>query len=117
MLYVIRGSKLALVDTGIATNPIYDVRPGLKSLGLEMSDINYVLNTHGHHDHLGGNGAFKEHAPDAQIHLHEADKPFAESQDYHRTFMTEFLRQFGREDLIPERQAVFTKTVYLDYSS
>src|SRR5712691_3862168 len=111
MLYVIRGEKLALVDTGIATNPIDDVRPGLRSLGLEMSDINYILNTHGHHDHLGGNGAFKEHAPDAQIHLHGADRPFAESQDYHRTFMTEFLRQFGREDLMPERQAVFAQTV------
>lgn len=111
MLYVLRGSKLALVDTGIATNPIDDVRPGLKSLGLDLSDIDYVLNTHGHHDHLGGNGTLRDHAPNARIHLHGADKPFSESLDFHRTFMTEFLRQFGHEELMPERQAVFAKTV------
>ena len=27
MLYVLRGSKLGLVDTGVATTPIDDVRP------------------------------------------------------------------------------------------
>jgi glyoxylase-like metal-dependent hydrolase (beta-lactamase superfamily II) len=111
MLYVVRGSKLALVDTGVASSPGEDLGPALKGLGLNMDDVNAILNTHGHHDHLGGNGNFKQEAPKAEVHLHSADKPFAESHEYHRTFMTEFLNHFGRSDLIAERQAVFAKTL------
>src|SRR6478672_5283594 len=88
MLYLLRGSKTALVDTGVTTSPIDDVRPALKGLGLDLGDVDYILNTHGHLDHLGGNATYKEHAPDSQIHLHADDKPFSESHDYHRTFMT-----------------------------
>ena len=111
MLYILRGSKLALVDTGVASSPAEDLGPALKGLGLNMADVNAILNTHGHHDHLGGNGNFKEQAPAAEVHLHSADKPFAESHEYHRTFMTEYFKHFGREDLIAERQAVFAKTL------
>jgi glyoxylase-like metal-dependent hydrolase (beta-lactamase superfamily II) len=111
MLYLLRGSKLALVDTGVATSPLEDIRPALKGLGLDLTDVDYVLNTHGHHDHLGGNANLKREAPEAQIHLHRDDKPFAESHEYHRTFMTEFLDYFGRADQVPVRQAIFVKTL------
>jgi hydroxyacylglutathione hydrolase len=111
MLYLLRGSKLALVDTGVATSPIEDVRPGLQSLGLNLGDIDLILNTHGHLDHLGGNYNLKREAPNAQIHLHADDKPFAESHDYHRTFMTEFYHQLGRSDQAPAREAVVLKMI------
>jgi hydroxyacylglutathione hydrolase len=111
MLYVLRGSKLGLVDTGVATTPIDDVRPALKDMGLDLRDVDYILNTHGHLDHLGGNFNFKEHAPDAQIHLHADDKPFADSHEHHRTFMTEFLHQLGRSDQAPAREAVVLKMI------
>jgi glyoxylase-like metal-dependent hydrolase (beta-lactamase superfamily II) len=111
MLYVIRGSKLALVDTGVAASPSEDLRPGLKSIGLELSDIGAILNTHGHHDHAGGNWDFKQEAPNAEIHMHGDDRGFADSHEYHRTFMTNFLHQFGRSDLVPARQAVFARTL------
>ena len=111
MLYLLRGSKLALVDTGVATSPIEDVRPGLAEVGLDLADVDYILNTHGHLDHLGGNASFKREAPDASIHLHADDQPFAESHDYHRTFMTEFYHQFGRSDLAPAREAFVLKMI------
>ena len=111
MLYVVRGSKLALVDTGVATSPREDVRPALKGLGLDLADIGAILNTHGHHDHAGGNFDLKQEAPKAEIHMHEADRGFAESHEYHRTFMTSFLEPLGKADQIPTRQAVFAKTL------
>jgi len=61
------GDKNVLVDTGIGTHPdskfknIYslDLHPGLvdtlKDVGLEREDIDYVINTHLHFDHCGGN--------------------------------------------------------------
>lgn len=111
LLYLLRGSKTALVDTGVATSPLDDVRPALASIGLDLRDVDFILNTHGHHDHLGGNASFKREAPQAQIHLHAADRPFAESPEYHFTFMTAFLTQFGLHDLVPLRQAALAKTV------
>lgn len=59
--------KNVLVETGIGThldrkfNDMYsvDLQPGLveelKDLGLEREDIDYVINTHLHFDHCGGN--------------------------------------------------------------
>ena len=111
MLYLIRGSKLALVDTGVATSPTEDVRPALDGLGLKLDDVGAILNTHGHHDHLGGNYDFKQAAPGAQVHLHAADRAFAGSHEHHRTFMTNFLHQFGRSEDVSVRQAVFAKTL------
>jgi glyoxylase-like metal-dependent hydrolase (beta-lactamase superfamily II) len=111
MLYLVRGEKLALVDTGICTSPIDDVRPALKTLGLDLADVSYILNTHGHLDHAGGNYSFKQQSPATLIHLHADDQRFAESHEYHRTFMTEFFHQFGRGDLAPTREAYVLKMI------
>jgi glyoxylase-like metal-dependent hydrolase (beta-lactamase superfamily II) len=111
MLYLLRGSKLTLVDTGVKSAPFEDLRPALKELGLNLSDVQVILNTHGHHDHLGGNFDLKREAPAAQIHLHRADRAFAESHEYHRTFMTEYMRHFGREQDIPARQAAVVESL------
>jgi glyoxylase-like metal-dependent hydrolase (beta-lactamase superfamily II) len=109
MVYLVRGSKMALVDTGVVTSPLNDIKPGLKSLGVDMAEVAMILNTHGHHDHSGGNVGVKEEAPNAQIHLHEADREFLYSHEKHRTFMTEYLRHYGREELGATRQATIMK--------
>ena len=101
LLYLLRGADLALVDTGILSAPIDDVRPALRTLGLDLRDIRFVLNTHGHHDHIGGNVPLRTEAPEVRIAMHAADLPFAEAASYHHTFSTEFLRQFGLAAQIP----------------
>lgn len=105
MLYVIRGPELTLIDTGVATSPAEHLRPALAETGLDLADVGIVLNTHGHMDHLGGNAAVRDAAPAARVHVHRNDQPFADSHDYHLTFMTEFLRSFDRLDLVEERAA------------
>src|ERR687885_2105062 len=73
-LYLVRGAKLALIDSGAADSPSGAVEPALRELGLGWSDLDYLLNTHGHPDHAGGNGEVKAAAPRAAIGLHSADE-------------------------------------------
>ena len=42
--------------------------------------LKYIINTHGHVDHIGANGAIRE-ATDALILIHEEDAPMLTSQD------------------------------------
>src|ERR687888_933680 len=72
-LYLIRGARLALIDSGASDSPEVAVEPALRELGLRWSDLDYLLNTHGHPDHAGGNGEVKAAAPQAEIGLHRAD--------------------------------------------
>lgn len=66
-LLVRTGKALVLVETGLGTktskkfSEIYEIsldpglQPSLQSLGLKAEDIDYVINTHLHFDHCGGN--------------------------------------------------------------
>ncbi len=50
---LIRGEKNYLIDSGADAPEVYLI-PALKALGLEIEDIDYVLNTHCHGDHITG---------------------------------------------------------------
>src|SRR6476646_9852622 len=113
-LYLVRGAKLALIDSGAKDSPSAAVEPALRELGLSWSDLDYLLNTHGHPDHAGGNGEVKAAAPRAEINLHRADVHLAAGPEAHlgaRTDASALLRLMGREDLIPEREAVLRQVI------
>jgi hydroxyacylglutathione hydrolase len=74
-LYLIRSERKIIIDTGTRQSPQRDVLPRLKALDLTLSDINLILNTHGHFDHTAGNRAVKE-ASGSQIYIHKDDAPF-----------------------------------------
>src|SRR5919198_2951372 len=82
-LYLVRGEKLALIDSGASDSPENAVGPALRELGLDWSDLDYLLNTHGHKDHAGGNGELKEFAPQVEIALHRADVYLAAGPQAH----------------------------------
>lgn len=63
------GAKAMLVDPGLDSEPIWDI---LVDRGLSIA---LILNTHGHLDHVAGNGFFKRQSG-APIVIHAADKPF-----------------------------------------
>ncbi|MDZ7698624.1 MAG: MBL fold metallo-hydrolase [Deltaproteobacteria bacterium] len=68
--YLIDGSKRILVDPGHLD--LFDhVKDGLAELGLGVTDIDLVICTHAHPDHLEAAGLFQETA--AQLTYHEAD--------------------------------------------
>jgi glyoxylase-like metal-dependent hydrolase (beta-lactamase superfamily II) len=113
-LYLVRGEKLALIDSGAADSASRAVEPALRELGLGWSDLDYLINTHGHKDHAGGNGKVKEAAPQAEIALHQADAYLAAGPEAHLNSPTDVsyaMRLMGREDLLPEYEVTLRKIV------
>ena len=67
----------------------------------------FRLNTHGHHDHTGGNGELVA-AAGAKVWIHAADAKVAEDPDYQ--FDTYFLNRHilvGRADRVDAARAAF----------
>jgi glyoxylase-like metal-dependent hydrolase (beta-lactamase superfamily II) len=103
-VYIVRGAITALVDTGVFGTPTNDVAPALASLGLSLSDVDLVVNTHGHMDHLGGNSELKDAG--AEIALHRADQPLADSNEFHAQRLRELYPVVDADHLRPSREAM-----------
>jgi glyoxylase-like metal-dependent hydrolase (beta-lactamase superfamily II) len=74
----------AIVDTGIATSPAEGMAPALAALGRRISDVRWILLTHGHVDHVGGAHALWElTGRRAEIVIGEADAPLLRSRRTH----------------------------------
>ena len=78
--YVIEGERLAVVDTGVKSS-VEAIFGYIESLGRRPEDIECVINTHGHFDHVGGNGVVAERA-DPRFYAHPRDRAIIENLDY-----------------------------------
>jgi len=78
--YVIEAERLTVVDTAVKSSApiIFDY---IGSIGRKPEEIEYVINTHGHFDHVGGNGIFAERATPSFC-AHPQDKAIIESLEY-----------------------------------
>ena len=115
-LYVVKGSKLALVDTGYSNHPGDAIEPVLHALDLRLDEVDYILNTHGHADHLGGNAVVKD-ASGALVHLHRDDLPMAGGPEalLHSPFeVLSAIRDLGWEDDIAARESLLRTRVGRD---
>jgi glyoxylase-like metal-dependent hydrolase (beta-lactamase superfamily II) len=113
-LYLVRGAKLGLIDSGAGDSPSVAVGPALKELGLDWSDLDYLLNTHGHADHAGGNGELKASAPQVEIGVHPADRHLLTGPEAHLQSETDasgVMRLMGRPELLKEREAVLRRII------
>lgn len=60
--YLIQGEyKNVLIDSGLDKN-YHTLQKSLLTLGLKMRDIDIIINTHEHFDHIGANRYFQEYA-------------------------------------------------------
>ena len=57
-----------LVDTGTGQSN-FNLFSSIREIGIEPEDIDLIVNTHCHFDHVGGNDFF----PDAKIAIHKVD--------------------------------------------
>jgi len=69
-IYLIEDEKLALVESG-TSHTVSELVYGIKVLGFNTTDIDYLLLTHIHLDHAGGAGFLSRLMPNAKIVVHE----------------------------------------------
>ncbi len=65
-----------VIDAGTGFN-FTRLKMFLNALKLNLESVKHVINTHGHFDHIGGNGYFYE----ADVTIHEADAHIIEQGD------------------------------------
>jgi len=79
--YFIDAPRKTIVDTGTAPVPQESLLPALREIGWDVSELRYIVNTHMHADHAGGNAELKE-LSGADIHMHRADTDRVNPQAY-----------------------------------
>ncbi len=111
-VYLVCGSSLALIDTGY-TYTLPDLARALRTLGLSLGDIDVILMTHGHADHVGacaevGGGST------ARALLHGADHELVGGVEAHLSSPVDLLdtmRALGRESDATTREAFLRSSV------
>ena len=67
-VYLARGEENLLIDSGLNEEGIARyLLPALRGMRLKLSDIDVLLNTHTHGDHIGGHAALKVLHPDIRV--------------------------------------------------
>lgn len=97
-LYLLQGERLAIVDTGVSYTPEQYLAPALAAIGRTLAEVDLIINTHGHHDHAGGNGAVVR-ASGAEVWMPEPDIVIANDPErQYADYFEEELTLLGRED-------------------
>ncbi len=101
-LYLIEGSPLTLLDVGPNTPEAYNalVRQ-LKDCGYQISDIEQIIISHHHTDHVGLVQQVAEEA-NAPVIVHPYTKPFVESPKNARQWHDGFFQQVCIEGAVPD---------------
>jgi glyoxylase-like metal-dependent hydrolase (beta-lactamase superfamily II) len=97
-LYLLEGERLAVVDTGVSDTPEHYLVPALAAMGRTLADVDVIINTHGHHDHAGGNAQVHA-AASCEIWMPREDVEIAENPQ--RQFELYFIQNdvaVGRQD-------------------
>jgi len=97
--FLIRREPLTLVDTGPKDDRAYEALASiLRGHGVEMSDLQAILLTHGHVDHIGLLSRIAD-ASGASVYAHpyvaSQCTKFEQDHEHARRFLSEILREFG----------------------
>lgn len=71
-MMLIQGKKNILLDTAVEEAVPTFLKNALADAGLTFQDLDYVINTHEHEDHSGGNAAIKKIVPNCPTGIHVA---------------------------------------------
>ena len=77
--FVYRSDAPVLIDTGYVSD-FNETERLITGLGVNLSDVSLIINTHTHCDHIGGNHIIQEKSG-CDIALHKVGKHFIDTQD------------------------------------
>lgn len=78
-LYLLKGrDRIVLLDTGTSQHPEALIRPSIRSIDLDLPDVDMVINTHSDLDHCGGNHRIKSLHPGILLTCGEQDRALIE---------------------------------------
>ncbi len=82
-VYVIVSDPVTLIDTGVATDKAFHaLRSGLDAQGIRIRDVQRVILTHNHIDHIGNAWRLQQQCnPELQILIHENERRSVEDVD------------------------------------
>jgi glyoxylase-like metal-dependent hydrolase (beta-lactamase superfamily II) len=111
-LIVNTGSHLVLFDTGMGSRKDFGPTTGkllnsIKQAGIDPKDIDAVVMSHAHIDHLGGNVGDdgKSNFPNAQFYIQQSDLEFWTDEKLAGGPLKAFLEQ-AKKNLLPVRDRV-----------
>ena len=71
-MMLIRGKKNILLDSAVEEAVPTFLKDALADAGITFQDLDYLINTHEHEDHSGGNAAIKKIVPNCPTGIHVA---------------------------------------------
>ncbi len=77
--YVIEGERLCLIDTGVAGSEI-NISIALQKLNKTLSDVDIIILTHSHPDHIGGASLIQSQSG-AKVWAHKNERAWIEDID------------------------------------
>jgi glyoxylase-like metal-dependent hydrolase (beta-lactamase superfamily II) len=97
----------ALFDCGPA-NCVPELKEGLRSRGLELTDLRHLLLSHIHLDHAGAAGVLVREHPELQVHVSEIGAPHLVDpsrleRSARRLYLDQFERLWGELAPVPEQ--------------
>ncbi|MFD1738729.1 MBL fold metallo-hydrolase [Bacillus salitolerans] len=99
-VYLVESEKLTLVDAGVKTEEAYEqFKTQLGELGYQVEDIDQVIITHHHPDHVGLLDMLPEHLP---VYGHRFNKPWLRLEpdflEYHDEFYNSLFINLGLDE-------------------
>lgn len=106
--YVLLGSPVTLVDTGLSSDDSYQqLKQGLSDVGLSLKDLDQIVVTHLHTDHVGGIRAIQREV-DIPIYVHERAREtlYGGEQEFLRAegFFHDFIHWCGASSIVTRRR-------------
>ena len=105
--YLIRGEKIAIVNTGPKQPVEVYIGPALEKLDLTPADIDIILDTCIHGDHIGGNEALQS-ASNAPVYIYAEDADHLENFElFIDTYMVPDIEELLGKEQVETQKAAF----------